>query len=83
MKSTGLGGYLSLINSNSPKTHQNFSFSDTECQNEASSDSSDTEADTEASEAEQPPTQKSKSKVIFFGQNLGRFWSRLQGLGLV
>lgn len=30
MKST-IGGYLSLVNSHSPKTNQSFSFSDTEC----------------------------------------------------
>ena len=62
MKSTGLGGYLSLINSNSPKTHQNFSFSDTECQNEPS-DSSDDETEEAEPEAETSQRFKNKSKT--------------------
>ena len=74
MKSTGLGGYLSLINSHSPKTHQNFSFSDTEIcatsneavtSNEASTASTASE---ESSESEENPSRPqnnhlSKSKI--------------------
>ena len=76
MKSTGLGGYLSLINSHSPKTHQNFSFSDTEkCANAtsgsneastssaASEDSSDEQADQEQSQS-QNHNHLSKSKKL-------------------
>ena len=77
MKSNGLGGYLSLINTKSPKTHQNFSFSDTECNNQSTTDSSDeeTEASIEAVaspiEAENGTKSKKRFKVFFQRLNLG------------
>ena len=76
MKSTGLGGYLSLINSHSPKTHQNFSFSDTEIcatpnevvtSNEASTSAASTASEESSESEENPPRPQnnhlSKSKI--------------------
>ena len=65
MKSTGLGGYLSLINSHSPKTHQNFSFSDTEAANdlEESSDEQEAERPQRPQQPQRLP-QSSKSKTF-------------------
>ena len=56
MKST-IGGYLSLVNSHSPKTNQTFSFSDNEYGGSADN-SDDDENDNSVI--------KGKSKTVFF-----------------
>lgn len=54
MKST-IGGYLSLVNSHSPKTNQTFSFSDNEY---GSADNSDDDENDNS-------VIKGKSKIVF------------------